>query len=136
MQPINLIAVAVAALAGHLLGALWYSPVLFGKVWLRLSGLTPQQIEEAKAQGMAKRYFSAFVGNLITACVLFYGVKAGAHNAFSGAVIGAVCWLGFVTPVLMGAVLWEGKPMKLYVIHTGYYAISLMIMGAILAAWR
>ena len=35
---INYLAVGVAALATFFLGALWYSPLLFGKLWLKAHG--------------------------------------------------------------------------------------------------
>ncbi len=39
MPEINYLAVVVAALGSFLLGGLWYSPALFGKVWQREAGL-------------------------------------------------------------------------------------------------
>ena len=44
-------------------------------------------------------------------------------------------WLGFVMPVTLGIVLWEGKSWKLFGINAGYYLVSLPIMGVILAMW-
>ncbi|HXK35039.1 MAG TPA: DUF1761 family protein [Candidatus Paceibacterota bacterium] len=39
----NWLAVILAALATMIVGALWYSPFLFGKLWLRYSGVMPGQ---------------------------------------------------------------------------------------------
>ena len=33
---INYIAVLVSAVIGMAIGALWYSPLLFGKIWMKL----------------------------------------------------------------------------------------------------
>lgn len=45
-------------------------------------------------------------------------------------------WLGFVAPVTLGGVLWEGKPWKLWGLNNGYQLLSLLVMGVILALWR
>src|SRR4026209_195631 len=34
----------VAALIAFLIGALWYSPVLFAKAWVRANGFTPEKL--------------------------------------------------------------------------------------------
>lgn len=41
-------------------------------------------------------------------------------------------WLGFIAPVTLGVVLWEGKPWKLWVLHNAYYLLALLVMGVIL----
>ena len=40
---INYWAVLVAAVAYMILGAIWYSPILFGSAWMRLIGKTKEQ---------------------------------------------------------------------------------------------
>ena len=67
---VNLLAVLLAAVAANLLGMLWYSPLLFGKKWMGLSGLTDKKLQEAKKKGMAKNYFIGFVSTLVMAFVL------------------------------------------------------------------
>ena len=44
-------------------------------------------------------------------------------------------WLGFVAPVTMGAVLWEGKPWGLWFLNAGYQLVNLLVMGVIIASW-
>ena len=39
LKELNWLAVAASALAYFFLGAVWYSPVLFSKTWVRLSGV-------------------------------------------------------------------------------------------------
>ena len=45
---INHLAVFVCALLSLVIGALWYSPLLFFKAWQRQTGLTDEQIAKAK----------------------------------------------------------------------------------------
>jgi len=47
---INHIAVFVCAIANLALGALWYSPALFYKAWLKETDLNAEQLEKANPQ--------------------------------------------------------------------------------------
>ena len=134
---INYIAVLVASVVGFMLGGLWYSNVLFGKTWITLMGFTDQKMEDMKKQGLAKNYIAMAIGKLLMAFVLAYAIAhGGITTMLHGAMKGFWVWLGFVAPVMMGSVLWEGKPVKLYVLNVSYYLVSLVVMGAILGLWR
>lgn len=134
---INYLAVLVAALASIVLGSLWYSPVLFGKEWMKLSKITEKDVAAAKKKGgMWKYYLGAFVASLVTAYILAHFVDyAGATTIIGGLQLGFWVWLGFIVTTLLSSVLWEGKPVKLYLISIGYYLVLFLLMGALLAAW-
>ena len=42
---INILAVIVAGIVTFGIGALWYSPLLFGKHWMQFNGVTPDKAE-------------------------------------------------------------------------------------------
>ena len=142
MDAVNYSAVLVAAIAAFVIGGLWYGPV-FGKQWMALMGMTKERMEADKSKGVAKSYILMFVGSVVMAFVLSlvvmamtpYLAVAGTLGAAAGAKIGLWVWLGFVAPVTMGSVLWEMRPWKLWFLNTGYYAVTLAVMGAIIAAW-
>lgn len=130
--PIHFYAILVAVLAKMAIGALWYSPALFLKTWLTVSGITEQQMKE----GMPKALVVEFVGSLLMAFVLAHAVRyAGATTAAQGMAVGFFNWLGFVAVVTIGGVTYEQKPFKLFLLINGYLLISLLVMGAILAVW-
>src|ERR1700690_2631507 len=105
--PINYLPLAVAVIAKMILGALWYSPVLFLKEWMALAGVTEAQM---KAR-MPKALVSDLVGTVIMAIVLAHAVAfAGAAGVVGGAVIGAVNWLGFIAVTTFAAMLYEHRP--------------------------
>lgn len=138
------LALLVAAIIDMALGFFWYGP-LFGKQWMALSGITPQQITEkskAKKSEMNKLYFMAFIGALVMSYVLAVMIvfaQSYLIGAYSGVILGLkvgfLVWLGFIAPVLLGSVLWEGKPWKLYFLNIGYYLAVLLINGVVLASW-
>lgn len=139
---VNYLAVVVAAIANMALGFVWFGP-LFGKQWVAMMGWTPQQIEEGKEKMKKegwKTYGLAFIGSLVMAYVLSHtitfaswymeveGIQAGLTSGFWN-------WLGFIAPVTLGAVLWEGKSWKLWLLMNSYYLLALLIMGSILVSW-
>ena len=133
---INYWAVLVAALASYLIGALWYSPLLFGKAWIELMGFTEKDMQNAKKRGMAKNYGIMFVSTLVMSYVLAHFVDyTESTTAIAGAQAGFWIWLGFMATTALGSVLWENKPIKLYLINVGHSLLGLLLMSGILAVW-
>ena len=137
MVPINYLSVLGAAVASMILGFLWYGP-LFGKEWARLMGFTTDKMDAAKKKGMGKSYAIMAVGSLLMSYALAHNLIFGsAYLQMSGIEAGIMAgfwnWLGFIAPVTVGVVLWEGKPWKLWCITAGYYLVTLLVMGMILA---
>ena len=124
----ELIAIILASVVSMAIGMLWYSPVLFGKQWMKGVGLTQEQVEESKKKhGMGKTMSLAFIFTLITAFV----ISTAAGTSLSGGDLYAavfVLWLGFVVPVMANGSLWEGKPWSLFLINAGYQLVALMGM--------
>jgi hypothetical protein len=130
--PIHFFPILAAAIAKIVLGALWYSPVLFIKPWRRMTGITEQQMKE----GMAKTLVVDFVGSFVMAFVLFHAIRyAEATTILQGLTVGFFCWLGFIAFATITTVTYERKPFALFLLNNGYLLISLLVMGAILAVW-
>ncbi len=133
---INYWAIIVSAVASFILGMLWYSPLLFGKPWMKMMGLTQQHAEAAKKKGMAKYYIGNFIATLIMVYILSHFVDyAQAKTISDGLQLGVWVWLGFIATLLFGSILWEGKPFKLYLINAGYRLVELLIVASILSVW-
>ena len=63
---VNWLAVVLAALAGFVVGGIWYGPVM-GKRWMGAVGLTEEQI---KGGSMAAIYGGAFAFSLLASWTL------------------------------------------------------------------
>jgi hypothetical protein len=140
MVLINYLAVFVASITSMVIGFLWYGPV-FGKLWIKLSGFSKEDVEKAKKKGMAKEYILMFAGSFVMSYVLahslvFASAYLKASGVSSGLMTGFWNWLGFVAPVTLGAVLWEGKSWKLWILNNGYYLVTLSVMGLVLSTWK
>ena len=133
---VNYLVILVSAIISFIIGALWYS-LLFGKSWTKLMGFSAKDIEKTKKKSMAKTYLIGFVAQLILAYVLAnFVIYADAKTFSEGIQVGFFIWLGFVATISLGMILWEKKSIKLYLINTGYWLISLIIQSMILSVWQ
>ena len=131
---VNLIAIVGAAVASMVLGFVWYGP-LFGKMWMALSGFKPSDMEKTKTKAQ-KGYMAMAVTSLVTAAVLSMLLTASASMTLAaGLMTGFWAWLGFIATVSLGSVLWENKPVKLYLLNNGFNLLNLLVMAAILTAF-
>ena len=132
----NLLAVVVAAAANMALGALWYSPLLFAKPWMRLTGQNPNQMGNP-----APGYAIAAVASLVSALVLADLVRSLSAGSVAGStvsdglIVGLLVGVGFVATAMGTDYAFHGRPAGLYLINAAYRVVGLVIMGAILAVW-
>lgn len=135
MESINPVAVLVAAAVYFVLGGLWYSPMLFARPWMALMGMTEEDIK--KKGGAGKAYAVALISSLIIAYVLAIFITRGQSvNLFSGAETGLMAGLGFSAMTSFTTSTFEDRPLKLFLIDSGYNLVGLVIAGAILGAWH
>ncbi|MGH7457109.1 MAG: DUF1761 domain-containing protein, partial [bacterium] len=92
---LNFLATLVSALATFVLGALWYSPLLFGKAWVKAHGYTEEKMNEMR-QTATRAYVVSFFCYFVMAFVLsmllgYMQVSAVPITLWTGFLI----WLGF-----------------------------------------
>lgn len=133
MYEVNYTMILAAAIAHVVIGFGWYHPKMFGTVWMRLAGVAPEALEAGKKK-MPFMVLTGFIAAFIAAYVMtFIGIAWSVYDWMRGAEMGFWVWLGFVVPVLLGPILWEGKKFTLFLINAGYWLISLTAMGVILS---
>ena len=126
---VNWVAVIVAAVAGIVIGFIWYAPPVFGRRWARASGIELPQ----PGQVQPMTYVGAIVAALLTAYVLAVLSEAmGVATLADGALVGVVVWLGFVATYLASGVFFERRSTEWWAINAGQAVVSLVIMGAII----
>ena len=136
MITVNFWAILVAAIVSFGIGALWYSSFLFGKEWMTLVKIGDAEITDLAKRGMWRAYIIHFVATLISLLVLGFAIVAtGATNAGDGAFVGFFAWLGFIAPIGISELLWKKSSMKLVMIDSLYYIVSLVVGGAIIGSW-
>ena len=138
MLSINLVAVLVAAIANFVIGFLLHGPVA-GKLWMKLANIHPTGKE--KLSDMIPQMVKNFIANLVFAYVLemFIFVTTSYYNTvgsvLSGIGIAFWVWFGFIVTGSSMEVIWMGKKLKLWLFEIFSSLLSILAMGAILAAW-
>lgn len=131
---LNYIAILVSAAVSLAIGFLWYSPQLFGTIWLK--GMHFHE-DRAKGTNMGLTAGIGFIMTLLMVYVLAnYISYMEATTASQGAESAFWPWLGFMLPILAGQVLWERKSFKVFAINAAHYLVVLLVSGIILAVWQ
>ena len=129
MPEINWIAVIVAAVASFALGGLWYSPVLFGKVWQREAGISDEKLKQGN---MVKIFGLSLVLSLLAAWN-FANFLGPRPSIVFGTAVGASAGLLWVASSFGINYLFERKSFKLFLINGGYHTAQFAIIGLVLA---
>lgn len=130
---INYLAVLVAAFSTFLLGGLWYSPLLFGKAWMRVNDFSEAELEKFSK---ARMFGWSSVFALVMAFNLAMFLASPDTNVVWGMTAGALAGLGWVAMSVGIIGVFENKSWLYIAINGGYMVIAFVLMGAILGAWR
>ena len=128
---INWLSVFVAALAGFVIGSLWYGP-LFSKTWMALTGMTKEKGAQAS---MPLTFGGAYVLNTIGAIGLAAWMGDQQAGAACGALYGALAASFFIATAVGVIYLFEQQPFKLWLINGAYQIVNFAAMGAIIGIW-
>lgn len=129
---VNLAAVLIAAAGAMIVGMVWYSPLLFGKLWMEACGMSEADAAEARKKGMGGAYPLAFANAFVISLGLAYFLtRTNTMDMSRGLLRAFIIWAAFLAPVSFSAILWEGRPFKLHVINASQYLVSLLLMAVI-----
>jgi hypothetical protein len=123
------VAAVVTGLMAFALSLLWYSPLLFGKVW--------QALRDAPVNPLPGWTFAfAPLREIITAFMLAYLiVRLRIVSWKSACGLGLGLWFAFYFVQLAGGVLWDNRPLKLGMVHGGDWLMKMVFMSVVLCAW-
>jgi hypothetical protein len=127
MPEVNVWAVLACGVGSLVLGALWYSPALFGNRWQRLAGVSEEQL----AGGHFKIFGLAFVLSLVAASVfaIFLGPDMGLGPSIGAGASAGLCWVAASFGINY---LFERRPLCLWLINGGYHTLQFTMFGLIL----
>ena len=132
LSQISPLAVLVAAIAGMALGALWYSPLLFGNAWMRAAGITEEQVN---AGNKLKIFGLTFLFLLIMAICLAAFLGTPEIDLESGTIYGFLTGFGWIFFAIGVNALFEQRSWKYILINGGYWVAVMTVMGAVIGGW-
>lgn len=159
---INFAALFIAAIVTLVTGFIWYSPKVFGTIWMKENNLTQ---EELRKGNMLKIFGLTYIFSLMITMTLMsltihqsgaIGMVGGpplmdsakpsfaafmadygmAYRTFKhGALHGFMSGLFFAFPLIGINGLFERKSWKYIFIHAGYWILTLTLMGGIICGF-
>ncbi len=127
-QPNVIYGIIAATVVYMVIGMVWYSPKVFGEMWMKLSGVKAKNVETTKA------YVGCLISSLLVVMVTSCLLHRLLINGYEASVLAAIkFWLGFIVPTLLGGVLWEGRPVKLFALNAGAHLLQLVAAAAVLS---
>lgn len=132
MEGLNYLSVLVSAIAVFALGSLWYTPILFGNVWMKEVGMTQ---EDAEKGDVAKTFGLGFVFILVMCLALAMFLRDSGYTVMQGAKWGVYAGFGLMGATVALNAIYERKSWTYIAINAGYVTIGMAMAGAILRAW-
>ncbi|MBI5413953.1 DUF1761 domain-containing protein [Candidatus Peregrinibacteria bacterium] len=130
---VNWVAVLVSTVAMMAFGMLWYSSLLFGKVWMRSIGIKEGEMPSSEmGKGVILGLINQFVRTSVLALAL---IIMSPKTLQEGLLYGGILWLGFEATVIFGGVIWEKKPHDFFCVSVCFNFLSMLISVLILMKW-
>ena len=137
LSDLNWLAVIVAALAYFAIGAVWYAPPVFGKVWSAAGGMA---MPEAGARPSPAIYLTPLVGSVLSAVALGMLAKATDTDTLQeGIALGLVVAIGFAVAISFVTAQFESekpKPLVWGAVNAGYHVVGNLVAAIIIASWQ
>ena len=127
MSYINLWAVLVAVIASAVLGALWYSPVLFLRPWVRAAGREPDQSPAVYTVTLLSAVLAA------VAFAFLLGPRPSLPLALHHGLVVGLC---FAAASLGLNYAFAGRGLTLWLIDGGFHIARFVVFSLVLGLWH
>lgn len=134
---LNYLAILVAAFVQFVLGGLWYSPLLFGKQWMKIMGVSHLPIEEIQKmqKEMGPFYVVQFVLTILFTIALACTLEMSPEDY--GIPAALKIWAGFIVPTQIAGVIWGSTKKAMWksqiLIMTSYQLVGIVAAAYILS---
>lgn len=129
----EVIGIVLSVIASIVVGGAWYSPFLFGRVWMEEVGLTDEKMQNMRTTPMQAVSIAVALGALFAVCMNVVFSWLGVRTVPQGALFAAAsCFTFFVLPSLIHAVF-EDTSRKAWAIHAAHELLLSAVIGAIVS---
>jgi energy-converting hydrogenase Eha subunit A len=130
---LNWLAIVVATIAYFAIGAIWYTPAVFGKKWMELLKIDPTKMDRS---GMGMMMAQSFVTTLIVCTGLsVLSHLIGLWGAMEGLKLGVLCGVCFALCTNYIVSIFEKRPFMLVLINGGYNVAGMVAASIIICIW-
>jgi len=127
---INYLAVIVTGIIAFVLSLIWYSPLVFGKIWMEYRNVPDQS---APSWTMIFAPLRELIASYVIA-ILITHLKIIDWKKAVGFIL--LLWLAFHAVGMAGAILWDNMPWQLGLVHAGDWLMKMLFMAVVLCLWH
>lgn len=129
-QKINYIAVIVTGFVAFILSGIWYSPMVFGPIWMTYRTAAPPDFPEwTMAFAPLRELIASYVIALLITKLALTTPRSAVHLML-------LLWLAFHAVGMAGAILWDHMAWQLGAVHAGDWLMKMLFMALVLSAWH
>ena len=130
---VNWLGVLLAAASTMVVGTVWYSPKVFGKMWEEMVKLDKVKAEKTAAMAITITVVVSLISAYVLAHVAYLS-NAFFHNSFlqDSLTTAFWIWLGFVAARFITHDAFEGRRRKLTALNIAHELVTFMVMGLII----
>jgi hypothetical protein len=132
---VSVIGVILAAASAMVVGTLWYSPVVFGRQWMRAIGLSDKEMgKRANVAMPIMVIISLLTAYVLSLFTIYFHSAVGGSWWEAGINVSLLVWLGFALTTIVAHGVFEPRDKKVVYINAGNRLVTLFVMGLIIAA--
>lgn len=122
------IAILAAIIANIVIGMLWYSPLLFGKIWARSYNFNIKEMRPTPMHYLGAILVSAVMVIVLAVIFQMFNI-ADLHTALK---FGFLAWLALLVTSHFSGVIWCRKPIAAFFVDISHLLVCVLVIAAIL----
>ena len=126
---IDPVAILAGALCAFFVGFLWYSPLLFGNIWMKLVGMKEHDMKKCMGITIFKGVLNTLFMTTLLALLMSFVTFESPRHLFIFLLFG---WMAFMVYEGFGAIIWERKNCTLVAINTFHGLAAILSAGFVM----
>jgi hypothetical protein len=133
-EGLNYGAIIVAWIATIVIGAYWYSPAGYGKLWSKLTGVDIMKLPKEEAN---RAITSVAVSSLLQVFALAVILNSlGVSSLAEGVRATWFIWLAFTVLTTVGTTLYQRLSLRYIVLNGSFFLVAMTLSAVILSLWQ
>lgn len=131
---LNIWAIVVSWVVFCAVGAYWYSPSGFAKLWEKYTKINIMKIPEVEATKILVSVVVSSLVQVVALAVILNSLEV--TTILNALLVGGLVWLGFVTATTVGVTLYQRRSWKFLWLNSAYFFVVMVIASVILTIWQ
>jgi len=133
-EGLNYWAVLVCWVLTVVVGAYWYSPAGFGKVWSKLSGVDIMKLPQNEANSAIISVAISSLFQVIALAVLLNSLDV--TEIVPAIFTSLFIWFGFTAITTIGVTLYQRRSWRFWWLNASFFLVVMVLNALILTVWK